>query len=260
MPMPKHASDGDTFINVKASDIIIDRNYQRNLDELRAKRMAENFNVDLFGVPVVSVRAGGIIAALDGQHRITARIMAGRKDDDVLVEAHYGLSIKQEAEFFLRLNGGRTAVHTWDKWRARLVAREPIAMDMSAIAAEHGIRFALSTNTKFCVSALNRAERVHKKFRTLNETLGFLVALGEGDPQWLSGDMIVALGSFLHKYGKSAARELIMVVLSKNAPGILTAKIRGQSLLMNLLFEDASKIVIADLYNAKAKGKNRLKK
>lgn len=246
------------FIEVKASAIIIDREYQRDLDEARAKRMAANFDAGLFGVPVVAVRPGNVIAALDGQHRITARIWAGKGDDEVLVEAHYGLTLKQEAELFLRLNGGRTAVHTWDKWRARLVAREPTAVEMTTIAQDNGVRFALSTSS-FCVCALNRAERVHKKFRTLNETLSLLVSLGEGDAQWLSGDMLQAVGAFLHKHGKNADRETLMAVLSKTAPAILTSRIRGKADVVGIHFEEMSKIVIADLYNAKAKGKNRLK-
>lgn len=250
---------GTKLIKVKVSSVIIDREYQRDLDEARAKRMADNFNVGLFGVPVVSVRPSGVVAALDGQHRINARILAGKKDDEIVVEAHYGLTLKQEAELFLRLNGGRTAVHTWDKWRARLVAREPIATEMTLIAEANRVRFSLSTATKFCVSALNRAERVHRKFRTLSETFALLVALGEGDNQWLSGDMIIAVGSFLHKHAKGANRDILMVVLSKNPPGILTSRIRAQSDLAKIHFEDASRIVIADIYNAKAKGKNRLK-
>lgn len=246
------------FTEVRVSSIIIDREYQRDLDEARAKRMSAKFDDGLFGVPVVSVRPGGVIAALDGQHRITARMMAGRKDDLILVEAHYGLTIKQEAELFLRLNGGRTAVHTWDKWRARLVAREPVAMEITAIAEANGTKLALSTS-KFCICALNKAERVHKKFHTLNDTLSLLVALGEGDAQWLSGDMMIAVGSFLHKHGKNVDRNILMTVLSKTAPAILTSRIRGKADVVAIHFEEMSKIVIAELYNAKAKGKNRLK-
>ncbi len=248
-----------SFIKARMSDIIIDRTYQRNLDEARAKRMSVNFANGLFGVPVVSSRPDGVLAALDGQHRLTAGVWAGKGDDKVLVEAHHGLTIKQEAELFLRLNGGRTAVHTWDKWRARLVAREPVAMEMTAIAEETKTRFSLSTQTKFCISALAKAERVHRKFRTLGETISLLIAVGEGDTQWLSGDMMVAVGAFLNKHGKHADRDTLLVVLAKNAPGILTARIRGQSELAHIHFEDASKIVIADIYNAKTKGKNKLK-
>lgn len=250
---------GTKLIKVRVSSIIIDREYQRELDEARARRMADNFNVGLFGVPVVSARQGNVYAALDGQHRIHARILAGRKDDEIIVEAHSGLTLKHEAELFLRLNGGRTAIHAWDKWRARLVAREPIATEMTLIAEANRVRFSISTTTKFCISALNRAERVHRKFRTLGETFSFLVALGEGENQWLSGDMLIAVGSFLHKYGKSVKRDILMMVLSKSPPGILTSQIRGQSDMAKMHFEDASRIVIFNNYNARAKGKNRLK-
>lgn len=247
------------LLKVRVSDVIFDREYQRDLDENRAKRMADSFNVGLFGVPVVSVRANGEIAVIDGQHRFSARSLTDRKDDMVTVEAHRGLTVKQEAELFLRLNGGRTAVHTWDKWRARLTSHEPTAMEMTAIANSVGARFALSPSTKFCISALNKAERVHKQFKTLRETLSLLVELGEGDPQWLSGDMLVAVGAFLHKHGKNADREILMAVLSKNPPSVLTSRIRGKADVVAIHFEEMSKIVIAEIYNARAKGKNKLK-
>lgn len=252
-------ANGISVIKVKCSDIIIDRGYQRDLDEARAKRMAASFNIGLFGVPVVSARSNGSIAALDGQHRITARIWAGKGEDEILVEAHSGLTLKQEAELFLRLNGGRTAVRNRDKWRARLVAREPVAIEMTAIAEKNGVRFSLSANSKYCISALNKAERVHRQFKTLNDTLSLLIALGDGDTQWLSGEMMVAVGSFLHKYGKIIDRDILMVVLAKNSPGVLTSRIRSKSDLIKSHYESVAQAVIAEIYNAKVKGKNRLK-
>lgn len=254
-----HRVSGDvSFLKVKCSSVIIDREYQRDLDEARAKRMSENLNVALFGVPVVSIREDNNVAALDGQHRITARRMAGRGDDEILVEAHRGLTKKQEAELFLRLNGGRTAVRSWDKWRARLVAREPTAIEMTTIAASLGVKFYKAPST-YTVCAVEKAERVHRKFHTLEDTLRVVVEVGDGSSQWLSGDVLVAIGSFLCKYTKAANREILRVVLSKFNPAVFTGRIKAKADAMGEHYERTSVLVIRDLYNAKVKGKNRLK-
>jgi len=113
------------FAKIKPSKLIIDNRYQRDLDEPRAMHLAETFDESLLGTIVISQRKNGEYYVLDGQHRVTASQIADRGDIPIQCEVHSGLTLAQESKMFLDLNGGRKYVRIYDKFRARIMSREP---------------------------------------------------------------------------------------------------------------------------------------
>ena len=113
-----------TYEKLVIDSIGVDPAYQRDFDEKRAKAMAKDLDWARFGVPVVSRRGDGKVVVIDAQHRLAAARFAGEGKRSTLCEIHSGLDKRREAELFLKLNGGRKAIRVFDRYKARMVARE----------------------------------------------------------------------------------------------------------------------------------------
>src|SRR5690349_10802536 len=127
------------FEKISPKNVQLDSRYQRDLDEKRANGMASAIVDDLLGVPVLSRRKSGTVIAIDGQHRITSLQKAGR-NEPILCQVHEGLSLQEEADLFLKLNGQRVAVGKYDKFKASIVAKDPQALSIEKIVSDAGLR------------------------------------------------------------------------------------------------------------------------
>lgn len=242
------------LLKIRPSSIIIDREYQRNLDENRAKSMAEKLDLSRIGVPVVSKRKNETFVALDGQHRIIALKLA-EVDDPIYCEVHEGLTVVEEAALFLKLNGGRKAVSVFDKWRARLVAKEPIALEITRIIEGQGLRIAQAT-AKNCICAIQVVESVHLRRGNLQRTLQVLKRWSDGVTSGVfEGEMIKAMAAFLGEYPNANNDELARK-LSPLAPERVMNRIkRMQDAADDVPRAVAAISVLRDIYNHKSRNK-----
>ncbi|UQX13554.1 DUF6551 family protein [Candidatus Mycobacterium methanotrophicum] len=120
--------------------LFVDYTYQRPPDNARAGALAAGWNRRLAGVIEVSDRGGDHhprYAVIDGQHRWLA---AQRLSPSPMMVAtiHDGLSVADEARLFDRLNRERRRTSTWDHWRARKSAGDPLVLDIEAAVAAVG--------------------------------------------------------------------------------------------------------------------------
>ena len=128
---------------VQASQLTVDPRVQRSLDRARARRIADTFDRQAFGFVHVSRRADGSLHLVDGQHRVEALRMLGNEEPfSALV--YYGLTLDQEARLFLALNE-QTAVKSFQKFLARIIAGEPVAVGINEIVARCGLKLVEST-------------------------------------------------------------------------------------------------------------------
>lgn len=181
-------------LKIKPEDTTVDHRYQRELDARRVEVMANAFNPDLFGVPVVSRRSDGSIVRIDGQHRIAANIAAGGGDTPVLMEVHDGLSLQEEAALFIKLNGGRKSIMAIDKFRARLEAREPVALEIQTVLKQFHCKIVKSSQRGGikCVEAIERAYR----HNALERVLRTLVTWLDGNSEAFEVRIVRALTDF----------------------------------------------------------------
>lgn len=183
-------------VKVKASSVKVDLSYQRPPDDKRIASIAEKFEIDRVGVPVLSMRKDGSLWVLDGQHRFAAMIAAGLGDTLVMCLCHEGLTLEDEADWFLKLNNGRVAVDTMAKYKARIVAKEPIALEVNAIIRSRGLTVSNCPSAK-TVSAIQAAEWVHCHRSNLAVVLDVLKPWAAIDHHALDGNLIKAVGLFL---------------------------------------------------------------
>lgn len=234
----------------------VDPTYQRDFDEARARAMSKEIDDSRIGVPVVSRRADGKLVVVDAQHRLAAKTLAGQGGESLLCEVHIGLTKQQEAELFLKLNGGRKAIRAWDRYRARMVARDPIAVEFTRIVEKCGLRIgpAQGRNTLCAVQSI---ESVHRRNRNLETTLSLLKKWGEGDPASLDGDLLKDVSCFLLDFDGNLDVAAFAEKLSKHDPAMVLRKIRGAHDLSGKR-RPAANSVLREIYNARRLKKDRL--
>jgi len=121
-----------SFIRLGA--IAIPLHAQREFKPHKSASILAEFDLDFFGLPVVSERRGTYYL-VDGQHRIAAIkewIGAGWEDQRIECRVYTGLTEAEEADLFDRLND-QMAVTAFDRFRVRVNAKRPEECDIKRI-------------------------------------------------------------------------------------------------------------------------------
>lgn len=245
------------FTKLSVKEISIDPSYQRSLDGSRVDSMAKNFDESRIGVPVLSLRKDGTSVVLDGQHRVEAMRRSGMTDLKILCEVHNGLSLSEEAALFLRLNNGRTSVRVYDKYRARIVAEEPTAVEFTRIAHSLGLRIGAAPG-KNTICAIQAIESVYKRNANLESTLTILKRWGHGDASVFDGDLIKDMSRFLVDYSAAVDHEELSGKLARHDPGHVIRRIKALVDVLDRNRRLAANSVFREIYNQRRAKKNQL--
>lgn len=236
-------------LKLKASDTIVDHRYQRELDVKRVESIARKWDWSLLGVPVVSKRSDGSHIRLDGQHRLAACIAAGHGDVSVMMQVHEGLSVQEEAALFLQLNGemggSRKAVGKIDRFKARIVAKEPTALEIQGILHASGCKVARSQQ-RGGIMAVEAVERAYHK-GNLALVLSALVGWLDGEPESLDGAFIDAVSLFMAAHPDADPAHL-SARLQTHAPQKLKNRLRRERQQATSK-SDAARMVLGEIYN-----------
>lgn len=235
------------YSKIRPSQVNCDPRFQRELDERRAKRMSKAVNKKRIGVPVLSQRADGTFWVLDGQHRITALKMAG-DDEPVLCDIQEGLTLADEAELFLLLNSDRPAVRVFDKFKARLVAKDPVAVEIERTVKAAGLRISKAPGAN-CICAIKALESTHNAYHNLPRVLSILGKWADGDPVTFDGRMLQDMGHFLASVEKLDERHLVERLLTKAPARVLAQITRTQGVAYNTPRREAAAQVFCNIYN-----------
>lgn len=243
------------YAKLRPTQIDVDPRWQRDLDEARAKRMAKAIAVERIGVPVVSQRTDGKFVALDGQHRVAALRFANL-DEPIMCDIQEGLSLSDEAELYLLLNSDRKAVGAYDKFKARLVAKDPVALEIRAILTSCGLRIAKAQGAN-CICAIQALEFAHMHHKNLSQVLRVLVSWSDGDPSVYEGSLIRDVAHFLSQYPTVDLKKL-GERLQQFSPDRIIAKIkRVQGTLDDVPRAEAACKVLRDIYNYRSRDRLR---
>jgi len=245
------------FERVVVDKIQIDFSYQRDFDEHRAKVMAAAFDESRIGVPVLAERPDSTLWVIDGQHRTAAAKMAGRGSMSVFCEIHTGLSRAQEAELFLKLNGGRKAVRVFDKYKARMVAKEPIALEFTRIVESCGLRIG-TTPGKATLCAIQAIEAVHARNKNLAVVLDLVKRWSNSDVRAVDGDLLKDVSNFLVDYADEADPDELLTKLAKIDPAVVMRKILGAHDAMRSKRRLAANSVLREIYNSRRPRRDHL--
>ena len=139
-PETKHTS---RIIPVALSRLTVSPAVQRDLRKYRIDELLADFDLEMFGMPVVSHREGKFYI-IDGHHRITTLkqwLGAGWEDQKIECRVFEGMSEREEARMFDRLNN-TLRVNAIDRFMTRLTAGEQVELAIQAALHKEGFSIA----------------------------------------------------------------------------------------------------------------------
>ncbi|MFW0790849.1 DUF6551 family protein [Gordonia sp. CPCC 205333] len=196
--LPEHAVEyGET---VPTTDLKIDPQAQRTLNEKRAQKLAEEFIPEAVGTIIVSERDNGDKFIVDGQHRWRASQLLGR--DSVVCEIHHGLTQTEEAILFLIKNRESSKPSAIDEYQIGLTGGIPLFVDTEKILKSHGL--SMGTTSVNTVGAVNGVLRITDKYGpdVLHRTLTIAEhAWGRTAETW-DGMLLGGIGEVVGRHGE----------------------------------------------------------
>lgn len=127
---------------IPISAIRVDPSYQRKISargSATIKKIIAGFSWAHFGALSVVARDPETFAVIDGQHRTIAALLLGVQTVPAVVVTDD--EIAAEARSFVSINATRTSVSTADKFRARVTAEDPQAVELAGILENLGINY-----------------------------------------------------------------------------------------------------------------------
>ena len=196
---------------------IVTEQYQRILNMKNVAGIVKNFDPAKLGVLVVSHRADGTYAVLDGQHRLTALRRLGYDAANCIVLE--GMTIQQEADYFRRQNENKQSLRINDTFNASLWAEDAESLRIKELMDKYGFRHGKS-GQPMCICAIGALQRILRRFgdRTLELTLACIAATWPHDSTILRGEMLAGLGEFWRRYSEKLTVAQFEARMRKHLP------------------------------------------
>lgn len=198
----------------------VSENAQRPYRAAHAEAMAENFDLEAMGYPVLSYR-DGVYWIVDGQHRIRALEMAGFSDYKIECEVYRGLTEQEEALLFL-VRDDRRAITPIDKFRIAVFGGREPESTINRIVERQGLRVSGSGSHTGAIQAANALMVTYEEVGAakLGRTLHLLKESFEGEPKAFTASMIRAMSLVVYRYDKAMDDEHLIQALASMKGGV----------------------------------------
>jgi len=171
---------------------------QRGLDQKRAKRIAEAFDPDLFGVLIVCPDGKGNYHIIEGQHRVAAARLMWGGEQKVPAEVLNVDNPKDAANLFYQLNTLPKRARTIELFKIAVEAGYQNECAVDAIIKECGF-VASGSPGDGNIRAVTACSSVFKEYGrpTLEATLRMIKDVWGNDPVAVEGSIIRGMAMFL---------------------------------------------------------------
>lgn len=131
-----------SFRWIKPSDLYVDETYQRPLSPDRVWQIASTFTWSLFDALWIADRKRrGTLYVVDGRHRLASSNILGTKlIPAVPCQVRVTESVEEEARIFVELQERRRRITSAQRFAAKLVFKDPLAVDLQSIMSKHGFK------------------------------------------------------------------------------------------------------------------------
>lgn len=253
--------NGESIEWVALSSIGTDRRVNtRAFDPVWVERkLAEGFDPDGIGVPIVSRRADGTFVWLDGQNRGELMRRAGWGDQKIQCRVFNGLTPAQEASLFLVHNDNRRVMPIY-KFLARVTAGDPNAVAIVRIAKRVGWKVS-DQGGDGCIAAVVALEKVFRMDQRDDYPGGDVLelTLRVVTDEWgyksdaADGRILQGLGALFNRFGESVKRSVLvqkLAVFPAGPSGVL-GKARGMQQFQGGTVAHCVAEVAVNAYNAR---------
>lgn len=194
---------------------------QRELNQSRVDKLVADLDLERIGTPTVNGRDEHFFI-IDGHHRVEALRQFGLGDSSIQCWTYHGLTEKQEAEAFLKLNDTLT-VTLFDRFRTALTAGRETECEINRVVMANGLNVTRQKQPGG-VGAVGTLMRVHSRAGspTLGKTLRVIRdAFGDAG---LEAPLIDGIGLICQRYnGEISEADIVkkLGALNGGAGGLL---------------------------------------
>lgn len=209
-----------TIETLPLSSLNVDITYQRSCSPYKVRMIRDHFDRNACGVIIVSQRTDGRYFVVDGQHRVEA--MRKRAMEQTPCQVMHGLTVAQEAEIFIDCNTVRKTPEALDVFKARLMAKEPVAEVIQTIVERHGLHIQLNdghrggTRHIDGIWAVGALETIYKrgKEELLDTVLTLILRSWPDTSMALEAKVLLGVMHFHLKYQGKYSREDFIAKMS----------------------------------------------
>lgn len=214
------------------SALTVDERIQRPVDRAWVKRIADNFDPDALGYPIVveipDGRNGVRFLIVDGQHRVEGVKAALGDDQQIECEVVRGVGIQQAAKIFGLRNTVRP-VKAVDRFLVGVTQGDPECVAINDIVKSLGLSINRTTfdGSVSAVAALSKVYRGDKSKGTGKNALALKRTIGTALNAWgrtgeaMNGQILEGLGAVVLRYGDVLDFEALEKKLRQHKGGAL---------------------------------------
>lgn len=247
------------FTYIDQSTLTTDLRVQRPLDSRRVNELAKSYNPERLGTVIISDREDGTKVVIDGQTRLAAKQKVG---DDGLVHAqvYTGLTVEQEASMFLDYNNSKP-VSAIDKFLVRVTEGDPVANDITQIAANHGWQVKPGSGDGH-IQAVNALERAYTRGGgagpvVVDRLLDAITQAWGHDKAGANASLISGLAELILRYHHNVIQDKLIRELQATTPRTLLGRARGMKEAR--VFSDSLPLIVGrvlhTMHNTKMRSK-----
>lgn len=170
------------------------------------QEIADKLDVSALGTLHVSQREDGALSVIDGQRRIAALKMRGMGNHKANCLVYTGLSVKQEADLFRKLNHSRL-VSAYDDFAKGVVSGDvrDVGIHKALAKIDWSVGVASSPGVVACVSALRKVWDIDQSGQLLGKTVSALNEAFGRDRNAMAASLVAGTGRYLAKNGVDTA-------------------------------------------------------
>lgn len=220
---------------VKPSELFVDESYQRPLSEERVWLIATTFTWKLYD-PLWVGNRGSKLFVVDGRHRLAAASILGPDlIPQVPIQLRRTQNVEEEALTFVELTEKRRKMTSAQRFAAKLVFRDPMAVELNSILSKHkfkvvsenfgGSAMAAAPNEITAVGTLEKIYRAGGRAR-VSAVLQIIREAWDGVPPTTSAWMMRAINRILEREPGTKPEVFARKLASKDPWGLIERGMR----------------------------------
>jgi hypothetical protein len=147
------------FREIPLNNLVVDADYQRDLNENAIQRIVNSFDQNKFEPPTVNERSKTVFALVDGMHRFE---VAKRLKMPTITCRVVKVDHATEAKLFVELNRNRIWVTPVARFKAEIASSNPAALEIKECAATRGLSIG-NTSNGTSVAAITSLQKVYAR-------------------------------------------------------------------------------------------------